>query len=489
MSMDEKRTRHSRRVFLRTTASAGLGLAGLSSRILGANDDIRVAIIGLGNKGSSHVNQFSQLSGTRLVALCDVDPQRLEKQKTRLAANSPAPFCALDPRQILERKDVDAVVIATPNHWHALLAVWACQAGKDVYVEKPVSHSVWEGREIIRAAARNQRIVQSGTQYRSDTGLLEAAEYIRQGNLGKVLWGHVVWYEYRPGIGRKEPYWPEGLNYDIYCGPAPLEPLIRPKLHYDWHWFWSTGDGDLANSGIHALDVCRFLAGIQGQPPRVLSLGGRFGVDDSAQTPNTQLTVLDYQPAPILVENRNLPAEKGREAMDQQRGIREGVILQCEHGYFAGLRGGGGAYDNERKRLKQFIGDGGSQHAANFIAAVRSRKAEDLHAPIGQGHISSAACHWGNISIRLGTAVPPAAAKDVLGGVKLAGEIVDRLELHLRANAIDMNQTSLTTGRWLTIDPKQEEISSVSGPGAEQALHIGRALARGQHRPPFVLPD
>ena len=489
MDMKGMQSGYSRRSFLRTTASAGLGLAGISSHILGANDVIRVAVIGLGNKGSSHVAQFSQLPGVRLAALCDVDPQRLEKNKAKLAGDASAVFSTLDPRHILERKDVDAVVIATPNHWHALLAVWACQAGKDVYVEKPVSHDIWEGRQIILAAARYNRIVQAGTQYRSDVGLREAADYIRQGHLGKILWGHVVWYELRPGIGRKDPYWPEGLDYDMYCGPAPLEPLTRPKLHYDWHWFWSTGDGDLANSGIHALDVCRFLAGIEGLPPRVLSLGGRFGVEDSAQTPNTQLTLLDYQPAPILVENRNLPTEKGRDAMDQQRGIREGVILQCEHGYFAGLRGGGGVYDNERKRLKQFIGDGGSQHAANFIAAVRSREDTDLRAPIAEGHISSAACHLGNISFRLGTAMLPAAAKDALGGLKLAGEIVDRLEQHLHANGVELHQVPMRLGRWLTIDRQNDEISAADGPGADQALQIGRALSRGNHRPPFVLTE
>ncbi|MBM3861917.1 MAG: Gfo/Idh/MocA family oxidoreductase [Verrucomicrobia bacterium] len=469
--MKQNQSTCSRREFLRTAVAAGLALPGL--RVLGANDDIRVAVIGLGNKGKGHVAHFSKLAGVRLVALCDVDPERLEAQKSK------APFCATDPRRILERKDVDAVVIATPNHWHALLAVWACEAGKDVYVEKPVSHNVWEGRQIVRAAARHNRIVQAGTQYRSDPGLREASQFIRQGNIGKVLWGHVVWYEFRPSIGRKEPHRPDWLDYDLYCGPAPLEPLTRPRLHYDWHWVWSTGDGDLGNSGIHAIDLCRFLAGIEGLPPRVLSLGGRFGYEDAGETPNTQLTALDYQPAPILVENRNLPMKKDMKAMDQQLGIREGVILQCEHGYFAGMRGGGAVFDNDRKRIKQFPGDGGGQHAANFIAAVRSRKASDLNAPIAQGHVSSSACHLGNISYRLGAGAPLATAKSALAESKLASETLERVERHLAANEVDLNKTPLRVGRRLSVDTQREEISDADA----------RSLARGQYRAPYVLKE
>jgi hypothetical protein len=480
---------HSRRVFLKTAATAGLTLAGGRSRILGANDDIRLAIVGLGNKGGSHVNHISKLSGARIAALCDVDPKRLAAQRAKLAAPAESVFCVDDPRHILDRKDIDAVVIATPNHWHALLAVWACQAGKDVYVEKPVSHNVREGRQIIRAAAKYSRIVQAGTQYRSDEGLLEAADYVRKGNLGRVLWGHVIWYELRQSIGRAEPHRPDDLDYDLYCGPAPLEPLTRPRLHYDWHWVWSTGDGDLANSGIHALDVCRMIAGVEGLPPNVYCLGGRFTFDDAGQTPNTQLTVLDYPRIPVLVENRNLPSMKGRNAMDHLRGIREGIVLQCENGYIAGMRGGVNAYDNDSKKVKEFPGDAGSGHAANFLAAVRSRNASDLHAPMEGGHVSSAACHLGNISYRLGAGAPPAAAGTVFKDLKLAAETLTRLEQHLAANEVDLAKTPMQLGRWLRVDERSEEITSVDGPDADKALQSARSMARGQYRPPFVLPE
>jgi hypothetical protein len=485
--MKPDRSHHSRRAFLKT--AAGFTVAATGARISGANDDVRLAVIGLGNKGSSHVGQFTKMEGVRLVAICDVDPRRVEAQKAKRPNELASVATATDPRRILEMKDVDAVVIATPNHWHALLAVWACQAGKDVYVEKPVSHNIWEGRQIIKAASRYNRIVQSGTQYRSDQGLIEAADYVRQGKLGKVLWGHVVWYEYRQSIGRREPYWPEGLDYDLYCGPAPKEPLTRSQLHYDWHWVWSTGDGDLANSGIHAFDVCRLLAGIDGLPPRVISLGGRFAFDDAGQTPNTQLSIYDYRPAPIMVENRNLPVEKGRNAMDHLRGIREGIVLQCEHGYMAGMRGGVNAYDNDRKRLREFAGDGGSQHAANFIAAVRSRKPSDLNAPIAQGHVSSAACHLGNISYRLGQGMPTTSAKSAVAGLKLAEETVDRLEQHLRANEVDLVRTPIQVGRWLKVDSRNDQISATDGPDGPTALKEGQAIARGRYRAPFTLPE
>ncbi len=474
---------HSRRRFLKTTA--GFAMLAPVRRALGANNEIRVAVIGLGGKGGQHAQVFSKLAGARLVALCDVDPKRLGDHVKR----HEGVFSATDSRKVLERKDVDAVVIATPDHWHALLAIWACQAGKDVYVEKPVSHNLWEGGKIIEAARKYNRVVQAGTQYRSDEGLKEAAEYIQQGNLGKMLWGHVLWYELRGSIGKVAPYTPAGLDYDLYCGPAPLEPLTRERLHYDWHWVWSTGTGDLGNSGVHAFDVCRWFAGYNDLPPRVLCAGGRFGVDDAGQTPNTQFTILAYEPAPIYIENRNLPTRSGMKEMDQLLGIREGLILQCEGGYFAGLRGGGWAYDKDGKKIRQFKGDGGAQHAANFIQAVRDRNGERLNAPIRQGHISSAVCHLGNLSYRLGS---PSACESILqagGRFTRAGETIERLKQHLLANGVDLQKTQMSLGPWLTVDPGMQRITGVEASGRTTDTEAAERLARGSYRPPFVVPE
>jgi len=471
----------SRRDFLKTTAWAGACLA--TPRVLGANEDIRVAIVGLGNKGKSHLRVFGNIVGVRIVALCDVDPQRLARGKDKLGQSEV--FGTTDFREILDRKDVDAVVIATCNHWHGPIAVLACEAGKDVYVEKPISHNLREGSLMIRAAEKHGRIVQSGTQYRSDPGLREAAEYIQQGNLGKMLYGYVLWYEHRGSIGRKDPWEPDWLDYDLYCGPAERKPLTRDKLHYDWHWIWSTGDGDLANSGIHAFDACRMFAGYDTLPVRSLGLGGRFGVADAGETPNSQITVLDYKPAPIVIENRNLPAEKGRDRMDHYLGVREGFVLKCENGYFAGFRGGGWMYDNDGKKIQQFKGDGGGSHQANFIEAMRSRRSEDLNAPLAEGHVSSGVCHLGNLSFRMGTEATEDDVLQKMEGIDLSQEVFRRMRSHLAANEVDIEKTPLRQGPWLTLDLKRETITHCDGREDGALVEHANRLAAGSYRDPF----
>lgn len=473
-----------RRHFVRATASAALAFPALRLGAAGSNQDIRIAVIGLGGKGRGHARTLLKFPGARLTALCDVDPQRLAEQVAAAKEAGVTVAAATDPRRILERADVDAVVIATPNHWHAVLTAWACRAGKDVYVEKPVSHSLGEGPRMLAAAARHGRIVQSGTQYRSDEGIRAATAWIREGHIGRPRSAHVAWYEYRPGIGRAAPHRPAGLDYDLYCGPAPANPLTRPKLHYDWHWFWSTGDGDLGNSGVHPIDACRYMAGLTGLPRRVRCLGGRFGVDDAAETPNTQLTLVDYPGLPMLVENRNLPAKAGQRAMDAFRGIREGFALDCEGGSFVGLKGGGVIYDREGKRLRQFPGEGGGRHLANFLDAVRSRRGDDLNAPLAEGHASSAVCHLGNLSWRLGREDALAACREAVRPHAGAAELVDQLAGHLRANQLDLGQARFRIGPWLEVAPDTGELTAVEGAGAAE-LAAARQLAEGRWRAPY----
>ena len=474
-----------RRDFLRrATAGAGLAFPALRLGAAGSNQDIRLAVIGLGGKGRGHTRMLLKFPGARLTALCDVDPQRLAEQVAAAKEAGVTVAGATDPRRILERADVDAVVIATPNHWHAVLTAWACRAGKDVYVEKPVSHNLGEGPRMLVAATRHGRIVQSGTQYRSDDGIRAATAWIREGHIGRPRSAHVAWYEYRPGIGRAAPHRPAGLNYDLYCGPAPADPLTRPKLHYDWHWFWSTGDGDLGNSGVHPIDACRYMAGLTGLPRRVRCLGGRFGVDDAAETPNTQLTLVDYPGLPMLVENRNLPAKAGQRAMDAFRGIREGFALDCEGGSFVGLKGGGVIYDREGKRLRQFPGEGGGRHLANFLDAVRSRRGGDLNAPLAEGHASSAVCHLGNLSWRLGREDALAACREAVRPHAGAAELVDQLAGHLRANQLDLGQARFRIGPWLEVAPETGALTAVEGASAAE-LEAARQLAEGRWRTPY----
>ncbi|MHC4743335.1 MAG: Gfo/Idh/MocA family protein [Planctomycetota bacterium] len=478
--MSKKKT-HSRRSFLKNVVLTSAVLCSGRS-VLGANDDIRVAIIGLGNKGRGHLGTFAKLDGVRIAGLCDVDPKRLNERGKDFKGKGA--FFTADARKIIERKDIDAVVIATCDHWHALLAVWACQAGKDVYVEKPVSHNILEGRKMIQAAKKYGRIMQAGLQYRSDEGLAEAAEYLQSGKLGKMLRAHVPWYELRPGIGIKDPYTPDWLDYDMYCGPGELKPLRRNKLHYDWHWMWNTGTGDLGNSSVHAFDICRMMMGYKSLPTRATCVGGRFGVGDVAETPNTQLTLLDYK-APIVIENRNLGDKKGARNLDHVLGVREGVIVDCEGGYFAGLRAGGWVYDSDGKKVRQFVGGGGGQHTANFIEAVRKRDASILKAPIEEGHISSACCHLGNISYRLGAPATPDQIKTAIKSSDLAGEVFDSIAKHLEANEVDLTKNAAMLGPLMTVDPASDEITKVQG---EASLAAAKKLAHGTYRKPFVMP-
>jgi predicted dehydrogenase len=452
-------------------------------KLLGANNDIRIAVIGLGNKGGGHIKGIAKMAGVRIAGVCDVDPKRLE-QKGRPYIDKGA-FATTDAREILDRKDIDAVVIATCDHWHALLAVWACQSGKDVYVEKPVSHNILEGRKMVAAAKKYGRIMQAGLQYRSDEGLAEAAEYIQSGKLGKLLQARVPWFEFRPGIGRMNPYTPDWLDYDLYCGPGELKPLRRKKLHYDWHWLWNTGTGDLGNSSVHAFDICRMMMGYDSLPPRAICVGGRFGVDDVGETPNTQLTLLDYE-APIVIENRNLGNRKGSRNLDHVRGVREGIILTCEGGYFAGLRAGGWVYDNDGKKIKQFVGGGGGEHMANFIEAVRKRDASILKAPIEEGHISSACCHLGNISYRLGSPMTPDRIKARIKSGDLAGEVFNSIAKHLEANEVDLSKKAATLGPLMTVDTASEEIVGFDD---SRTLATAKKLVRGSYRAPFIVPE
>ena len=464
----------SRREFMKTTAAAGMAFLSPFSRVRGANNDIRVAVIGLGGgdsggKGQQHVNMFNKIEGVRVAALCDVDSEHLGPEIQRLKEQNQAVEGYSDARRILDNKSIDAIVIVTPNHWHSLLTVWGCQADKDVYVEKPVSHNIWEGRKMVEAARKYDRIVQVGTQRRSDEGLRQAFEYIKQGKLGKIQYIHSMCYRKRESIGKvsgPQPI-PESVDYNLWTGPAPLVPLMRKNLHYDWHWIWATGNGDLGNNGIHQLDLCRWALGQDKLPRRAMSIGGRFGYnDDDGETANTQIVLLDYKPAPIIYEVRNLPRKKGDTAMDEYRGVRSGAVIQCENGYFAG----GWAYDNNGEKIKQFKVSGGSGHHGNFIKAVRDHKASELNADILEGHLSTALCHMGNISHLLGAEASPGEIRERLQGDKEAMETFESFQNHLSANEVDIKKTRAVLGPWVTMDSEKEKFVGEFSTAANKLL-------------------
>jgi predicted dehydrogenase len=468
-----------RRGFVKGTLAVGAAMSLSRGKILGANEAIRIAVAGLNSKGADHLKLFGNTPGVRIVALCDADRDVLDREARELNEKNIKPELYVDIRQLLDNKSVDALVIATPNHWHSLMGIWACQAGKDVYVEKPVSHSLWEGRRLVEAARHYNRIVEAGTQSRSDEGLMAIQDYLRQGSLGKILYARGLCYKPRPSIGKVSgpQAVPATVDYNLWCGPVPMAPVLRQKFHYDWHWFWATGNGDIGNQGIHEMDKCRWLIGQQGLPPRVLSFGGRLGYVDDGETANTQIAFFDYKPAPIIFEVRGLPGKAGVRYMDRYRGIDIGEVIQCEGGYVAGDF----AYDNKGQKLKQFNRDGGAKHHLNFLEAVRSRKSSSLNAPIEGGHLSSALCHMANISYRLGQ---PANREGIIKSLENNSELMDswdRFQEHLLVNEVSLSQTPRILGPWLNMDSRTERFT---GEWAEKA----NAFIKQDYRAPFVVP-
>ncbi|MEA3225801.1 MAG: Gfo/Idh/MocA family oxidoreductase, partial [Planctomycetota bacterium] len=457
----------SRRDFIRGSMAVGAGMALATpfSRARGANDAIRLAVVGVGGQGSGHCKYFNAIDGVRLVAVCDPDQKHIDRRVEDYKKQGQTIKGYMDVRELLEDKGIDVITSATPNHWHSLVTIWACQAGKDVYIEKPVSHEIWEGRKMVEAARKYNRIVQTGTQKRSDLGLVEAYKYIKEGKLGEIKWSRGFCYKARfegtngivNGTNGPNPL-PDSIDYNLWCGPAEMEPLRRESLHYKWHWIWNSGNGDLGNQGIHEMDLARWALGDPSQlAPGVVSFGGRFRVNDAGETANTQVIYLDYKPAPLIFEVRGLPVAKGRKDMPNYRGIRVGMVVQCEDGYFAGGAGGGWVYDNEGNRIKQFKGQGGEGHHQNFIKAVRSRKVSDLNADIEKGHYSSALCHMGNISYRLGKKMPVSEVKNTISDNADLMDSFERMVEHLKVNEVDLEKEPITMGPMLTMNPQKEK--------------------------------
>jgi len=486
-----------RRNFMKSTMAAGAGLAMLSptSRVLGANDDLRVAVIGVGGQGGGHMRYFGEQEGVRLVAICDADENHVKNRASDWEKKHNVKLDTYtDMRKLLERKDIDAVTSATPNHWHALTTVWACQAGKDVYIEKPACHEIWEGRKMVEAARKYNRIVQIGTQKRSSEAHPAAFAWIREGHIGKITCVRGFCYKPRGpktngivhGTNGPNPV-PDSVHYDLWCGPAEKMPLHRTALHYVWHWMWNSGNGDIGNQGPHEMDIARWALGDPGLPTHCFSIGGRFGcgeTDDIGETANTQIAYFDYKPAPLIFEVRGLPRKKGDSprTMSHYRGTRVGNCVQCEGGYFVSDDGGGWVYDNDGEKIKQFSGRGGAGHHENFIKAVRSRKVSDLNADIEVGHISAALSHMANTSYRLGKKATADEIRETIGDKTEMMDSFDRMIDHLDANEIDFEKEPITVGPMLTMDAEKERYV---GDNSDMAnMYIKR-----NYREPFVVPE
>jgi predicted dehydrogenase len=409
-----------RRFFLGAATAASAG------RVMGANDVIDVGIIGLGGRGQDHMKAMAAVPGARIAAVCDVNQAARERAValvTKLTGQAPRTFDGM--RKLFDDKTVPVVTMATPNHWHALGTIWACQAGKDVYVEKPACHDMYEGGRMIAAAKRYGRMVQVGSQGRSMAFRKRAIEKLHDGTIGEVFMAKGLCYKRRPSIGRSpvEPV-PAGLDWDQFLGPAPMTPYTLNRFKYNWHWFWATGNGDIGNQGAHEMDFARWAMGL-GAPKKVVSTGGKFVYDDEQETPNTQLAEYDYGKQRIVFEVRGLPT-------NSEEGVMVGDLFFGSEGYMAVDQGGWRVYKGD---VKQPMTPGRlvaeekqdpvaaldtAPHFANLLEAVRRRDAKVLNAPIEEGVASANLCHLANAGYRTGRALEVAVG--VVGAWEVRGD-------------------------------------------------------------------
>lgn len=363
-----------------------------------ANDRIRVAVLGVNGRGKDHIAGFQGLPEAEVAVLCDPDRNvvaeraaEFEKQYGKKVETE------VDLRKVFERKDIDVVSIATPNHWHALATIWACQAGKDVYVEKPGAHNIYEGRKMVEAAHKYKRIVQHGVQLRSSEALQEAVALLRKGVIGNVYMARGLVYRWRPSIGKKpnEPV-PAHLDYDLWTGPAQQRPFSQRLVHYNWHWHWDYGNGDVGNQGIHETDMCMWGLDV-GLPERVTAMGDKFLFDDDKETPELMTSLYHYPKQKKMIQ-----FEVRHWCTNNEEGVGVGNIFYGSEGYM--LVKGYDSYEVYlgQKREKGPAKKAGGNHYANFIKAVKSRNTSDQNGPVETAHLSSALAHLGNIAYRLG---------------------------------------------------------------------------------------
>ncbi len=500
----------SRRQFI----GSALGAAGLAAlptwaSAIGSNEDIRVAVIGFNGRGAGHISSLLGIKGVRIVALCDVDQNVMDKHVASLKKKNIEVKQYKDFRECCADKDIDAITIATPNHSHTLIALTGMAAGKHVYVEKPVCHNPIEGRKLIEAgAARPAQILQHGMQRRSSRGWAEAVEFAHSGQLGKVTLSRGVNFKARQSIGKvAAPTVPGAdgriqgtfrdtggkpqivdVDYKLWSAPRAPQPMQREQFHYDWHWQWRYGNGDIGNQGPHQLDVARWALGDPSVlPKRVMSFGGRWGYDDDGQTANNQMAFYNYEPAPLLFDNRGLPSKdmnwkKGYEPVYLINGkfaaARIGNVIHLEGGFVAE----GKAYDNDGNTVKKFDGfDDGADHMKNFIDSIRAGKRVSENLNVAQGYHAACLAHLANYSYRVGKKVSPEEVKERLASDKAGLETLETFIKNLEANKIDVAVDKIIAGPWLDFDPQTEKFT---GEFAAEA----NKLMEDEYAPGFELP-
>jgi predicted dehydrogenase len=465
-----------RRQFTKGLGAGVLGLALWPTFGCGPNDRLRVAILGVRGHGKKLIDQFLQVPRVEIAAICDPDADVAAAVVDDVAKRQPwRPRDVRDLRKVFDDPEIDAVAIATPHHWHALAAIWAMQAGKDVYLEKPVSHTVREGRLISLASETYGRICQSGTHRRSHGAMAAAAEALQGGAIGHVKRAHCLSYRPRKSIGPSvEGTAPPGLDLDLWTGPAPKASITRSRFHYDWHWFWDYGNGGITNNGVHRIDLARWALKLEGLGDRTLSWGGRVGYRDAGQTPNTQVTLQTFGDVTVVQEVRGLESDAWHEA-------KNGVIFMGDGAQVVMTSNGAALYDESWTKVSEFPGEQES-HAGNFVEAVFARDRSLLNCDITEGHFSSALCHLANISHRLGQKADLDAIAGALEGWPEAEahlDVLSRMQIHLQANGVSPDDPAMVLGAALTLDGSSEKL--VDNDAANGLLF-------GSYRAPFVLP-
>ncbi len=480
--------RYTRRQFLEDSVLAAAVTAALpAGNLLAAEkrkakpkknrgDLLRVAIVGAGGRGGEHIAQFLDNPNTEIAYIVDVDEKHGQNRAAAVGKKQGrTPKFVRDFRAALDDPSVHIVSCATPNHWHSLCAIWSMQAGKDVYVEKPVSYNVSEGRRVVETARKHHRICQAGTQCRSMQGMIDAIEYVKSGKIGQVRLARGLCYKRRKSIGAPGNYAaPAEVDYHLWCGPARMLPVTREKFHYDWHWQREWGNGDMGNQGPHQMDICRWGLGLDRLPDTAIAFGGRLGYEDAGDVANTEVGIFESGDKTIVFEVRGLET-------DPLRGASVGVIFYGSEGSLVlNSYTGGGVFDPKGGVVMKFKGDG--DHFGNFVDAVKARDDKLLHADILEGHLSCAHSHLANLSYYLGKRASVGAIRQTLASLSTHEDVadcIDRTLKHLAANGVDLAKTPMTLGPMLKIDSKNETVLD----NAEAC----RMLTR-EYRAPFIVP-
>lgn len=473
----------SRRKFLGALSSTvGVsGLAPLSAKAANANEEINLGFISCGGRAGQLMGQFSKVDGVNIAGLCDPDEKRLGLAKQRF----PKAQGWKDLRSLLDSDSIDAVVVATCNHWHCLAAIWAMQAGKEVYVEKPLSHSQWEGKQTVAAARKYNRICQLGTQQRSDPMQAEIKHFLHEEQgLGNLLAARVNRYGIRPSIGKRDTPLPieNQVAYDLWLGPAEDRPIFRNSLHYDWHWDWNTGSGEMGNWGVHVLDDVRnnVFQDSVALPKRILGGGGRVALEDAGESPNVHFAYFDTGSIPVVIGLSNLPAEPNGKKSPKHPGPSSGYVVYCEGGRFEGQRGRAVAYDLQGKVVREFRGNGDVRHQQNFIDAIRARDRSLLNAEVAVGNDSTGWCNLANVAVRCGTSFSEEKANQT--SLSQWNDLLGEMGQHLQAHDLSLQDQSIRMSPMLELNSKTELFE---GPHAETANHY----LKREYRTGFEVPE